>query len=537
MMNKEHIIVNQLGYRPQDFKLAVIEGEADQYHVINTANKQIVWAGKSSSLMDDAMSGTNVSKLDFSSLRVEGQYIIQGSNGQSIPFQISNECYHDVHRAVFKAFYFLRCGVKLDSKYAGPWEHEACHCSPAIVYTDRTKQFEANGGWHDAGDYGKYIVAAGKAVADLLLAYELYPHAFTKKIPLPESDQHMDDILHEVKVELDWMLKMQDKLSGGVYHKLTTLQFPPLDTMPEDDNAPLYAMPISSTATASFAATLSMAARVYAPYLPEYSEQCLKAATYAWKWLEEHQEQQLFKNPVDVGTGEYGDVSDADERYWAAAELYRTTGDPIYHQAFKHYAAQSDIDKTALGWANMGGYGTFSYLLCERDKDTALVQSLKRILSDQANNIIARCKEDGFHISLEEQHYHWGSNMDLLNHAVLLLVTQHIEKHEHYSSEIASHLHYLLGLNINRISYISGFGHRAMQNPHYRPSVADQVDETVPGLVSGGPNRNLQDECAAQHLQNKAPAACYIDHIDSYSTNEITIYWNSPALFVLSSFV
>ncbi|WP_242826818.1 glycoside hydrolase family 9 protein [Butyrivibrio sp. NC3005] len=27
---------------------------------------------------------------------------------------------------------------------------------------------------------------------------------------------------------------------------------------------------------------------------------------------------------------------------------------------------------------------------------------------------------------------------------------------------------------------------------------------------------------------------CYLDHIDCYSLNEITIYWNSPLVFVMA---
>jgi len=533
----EQIIVNQLGYRPQDYKLAVIEGESGQFQIISTANKQIVWAGKSSALKYDSVSGTHVSKLDFSTLNVEGDYIIKGSKGQSIPFSISAQRYTDVHTAVLKAFYYLRCGVALEGNFAGQWAHHACHCSPAIVYDDPTKSFDGSGGWHDAGDYGKYIVAASKAIADMLLAYELYPKAFKRKVPLPESNNKIDDIIHEVKVELDWMLKMQDKETGGVYHKLTTLQFPPLDTMPEDDLEPLYAMPISATATASFAAALSMAARVYAAFDSAFSQQCLFAAKKAWQWLIAHPNMPTFKNPPNVGTGEYGDTSDADERYWAAAELYRTTGEEQYHQAFKQLASLNEIDKTALGWADVGGYGTFSYLLCDYETDMELKNALRTVLKERANELIAICNEDGFGISLREENYRWGSNMDVMNHAMLLLFVQHIEQHQLYIDEIASHLHYILGVNINRYSYISGFGHRAMANPHYRPSVADDVEATVPGLVSGGPNKNLQDEVAALMLKDKAPAACFIDHIDSYSTNEITIYWNSPTLFVLSAFV
>lgn len=536
MMNEKYIAINQLGYRPNDAKLAVIQGKQSKYRLVAIDSDEVIWEGESSAEQYDEASGVTVCKLDFSHVTREGRYRIVGEEGSSWPFSISSHVYEDVQVAVLKAFYYLRCGEELTSEYAGPWAHAACHHSLVHVHGQPELTFDGTGGWHDAGDYGKYIVAAGKAIADLLLAYELYPQTFKRKVPLPESNDVMDDLLHEVKVELDWMLKMQDAATGGVYHKLTTLQFPPLDMMPEDDTADLYAMPISATATASFAASMAMAARAYAAYDEHYAERCLLAAERAWQWLEEHPDVEGFRNPSDVGTGEYGDSQDEDERYWAAAELYRATGNDKYHAAFLRYAKRSSFNKTSLGWADMGGYGTMSYLLCEHKREEAIVSELKQALSSHADQLADVSSKDGYSISMLPEQYRWGSNMDVMNHAMLMLFAQHVEGHQRYEGVIAAHVHYLLGMNVNGISYISGYGHSAMTHPHHRPSVGDGVDAPVPGMVSGGPNKNLQDEYAAKHLQNRAPAACYADHEDSYATNEVTIYWNSPALFVLSHF-
>jgi len=71
--------------------------------------------------------------------------------------------------------------------------------------------------------------------------------------------------------------------------------------------------------------------------------------------------------------------------------------------------------------------------------------------------------------------------------------------------------------------------------PHHRPSAADGVAEPVPGMVAGGPNLRLQDDAARGMLRGMPPARCYVDHEESFSTNEVAIYWNSPAVFVLAS--
>ena len=64
-----------------------------------------------------------------------------------------------------------------------------------------------------------------KAVADLLLAFEDYDKVFSDNVGIPESGNGTPDVLDEVRYELEWMFKMQDEQSGGVYHKVTGLNF------------------------------------------------------------------------------------------------------------------------------------------------------------------------------------------------------------------------------------------------------------------------------------------------------------------------
>lgn len=96
---------------------------------------------------------------------------------------------------------------------------------------------------------------------------------------------------------------------------------------------------------------------------------------------------------------------------------------------------------------------------------------------------------------------------------------------------------YLLGRNPLTRSYISGYGENAAQNMHHR-FWANQKDATLPnppaGVVSGGPNSSIQDPVAQVRLAGCAPQHCYLDDIDSWSTNELTINWNAPLVWVSS---
>lgn len=546
------ITVNQVGYPVNGRKLAILTGTGGGYRVVDAANGAVVFKGETKDAGWDPVSGAHVHIADFSELTGQGEYRIErtvGSapnTGDEAPtgvaagssgiFAISDKPYKELQRGLLKAFYYYRCGVELTEAFAGPWAHPPCHTSAGIVHGHPERRRFASGGWHDAGDYGKYSGAGAKAVADLLFAYELYPAAFAEPLPLPESDGATPDVLLECKVELDWLLLMQDEDNGGVFHKLTTLQFPPLDTMPEDDLNELYFSPVSATATADFAGVMALAARLYRPFDEEYAALCLAAAEKAWSWLQQHPEVPGFRNPEGISTGEYGDKADSDERYWAAAELYRTTGNAVYHDAFRKLAGL-EFSKTELGWTDMGGYGTAAYLLGgEEGANKELYASLKETWLAEAQRLLQQSERDRYRISLREEDYIWGSNMVLMNNAMALLLAERLSGDPQYADCALEHVHYMMGRNVLDISYVTGYGDRPVMYPHHRPSVGDGVADPVPGLVSGGPNRGLQDEYVAELLKGQPAARCFADHELSYATNEVTIYWNSPAVFVAARF-
>ncbi|MRN52668.1 glycoside hydrolase family 9 protein [Paenibacillus monticola] len=531
------ITVNQMGYPVSGEKIAVFTSAEHDFQVIEKNSGTVVFTGKTGVAKLDKASGVTVHTGDFSEVRAAGHYRIEQNDGAvSASFAITDMPYNELQKGLLKAFYYYRCGVELTEDYAGPWKHKACHTAEGIVYGQPELRLDSSGGWHDAGDYGKYAGPGAKAVADLLLAYELYPSAFANAFTLPESDGIVPDILLECKVELDWLFKMQDSDTGGIYHKLTTLSFPGLDVMPEEDTSDLYFSPVSAAATGDFAGVMALSARIYAPLDAAYAAKCLKAALAAWEWLMQHPAEPGFTNPPEITTGEYGDEVDDDEHYWAAAELYRTTGEEKYHQAFQELALRS-FPKFSLGWADMGGYGTLAYLLNgEQHADSVLYSSLKEGLLTEAERLSQVSLEDGYLISLKEEDYIWGSNMLVMNNAMLLLAAEHCSGDSRFAVCAQDHLHYLMGRNVLDISYVTGFGDHSVMHPHHRPSVGDAVTDPVPGLVSGGPDRGLHDDYVVEHLQGKPAAQCFADHELSYSTNEVTIYWNSPAVFVVARF-
>ena len=79
---------------------------------------------------------------------------------------------------------------------------------------------------------------------------------------------------------------------------------------------------------------------------------------------------------------------------------------------------------------------------------------------------------------------------------------------------------------------MTGWGTTAPEHPHHRPSQA--ADSAMPGMLVGGPNSHLEDPYAQNVLSGLAPALCYADNEQSYSTNEVAVYWNSPLIALLA---
>ncbi len=539
------IYVNQSGYPVNSSKIAVATAPCS-FQVVRCSDHRCAYDGVSTAKGFDESSGDDTYHIDFSELKEPGTYYILSGNGEKSPsFSIDKNPYKTLKKDLMKAFYFQRCGVALTEEYAGEYVHKACHTTPAISledYINETKNpqtFDMTGGWHDAGDYGRYSTAASVALGHLLYAYELFPESLQDDLNIPESGNGIPDLLNECLYELNWLLKMQAP-DGGVYHKLTAFSHAPF-VMPEDDHDQFLIYPVSSIAVADFVAVMCLASRVYAPFDADFSAKALSAACKSWEWLLANP-YVGFHNPEGSNTGEYGDDSDTDERLWAAAEMLRSC-DKYTDSALailKEYASHN-VGKIDFGWVDVSGLATLSILTDSDTKaDEELVSVFKNALFAGADHLLTIAEKSGYLLGMEPEDFVWGSNMVVCNRSMLLILASLFSSEDKaavYKETALSHLHYLLGRNALGISYVTGHGENAYKNPHNRPTATDGIALPMPGWVSGGPFKYFCDEKALELLEKGTPAMkCYVDVIESYSTNEITIYWNSPAVFMCAYF-
>ncbi len=166
--------------------------------------------------------------------------------------------------------------------------------------------------------------------------------------------------------------------------------------------------------------------------------------------------------------------------------------------------------------------------------DMKKVEELKKSWLEKADMFTATAEKDGYLLAMHKMEYNWGSNMNVSNHAMHLLVADRLSNDPKYTRAVEDSAHYLLGRNTLNQSYITGFGSKQVLQPHHRPSAGDLVKDPVPGFLVGGPDSALEDDTAKEKLSGKAPAQCYIDDVTSFSTNEVATYWNSSALFVFA---
>ena len=240
----------------------------------------------------------------------------------------------------------------MPARYAGPWSRPAGHSDnqvlvhPSAATTQRPAGtiIAAPRGWYDAGDYNKYVVNSGITLGTLLSLYEDFPkYCATLRTDIPESANDLPDLLDESLWDLRWMLAMQDPNDGGVYHKLTKAAFDGM-VMPSEVHTPWYVVQKSTAAALDFAAVMaqfSRVARKFERQVPGLADSCLQASTRAWQWAQSHprvlyrQKEFSVQYAPALSTGEYGDQDLQDEWAWAAAELFVTTRQPSYYEAFR----------------------------------------------------------------------------------------------------------------------------------------------------------------------------------------------------------
>ena len=540
------IRLNQVGYFPNEEKVVVIEGinPAGKIQVRNRQGKTVLKPRNIRQAQSPWGDKTRY-VVDISDLKKEGDYEVCVA-GAKAPLRIARYALHDISVASLKLFYLIRSGVPIESQYAGPYARPLGHAdTQVLVHPSAASESRPEGtvissplGWYDAGDYNKYVVNSAFSIGLMLSVYEENKAYFDRlQTNIPESKNQTADFLDEMMFNMLWLLTMQDPDDGGVYHKLTTPNFEGF-VMPKDCHQPRYVVAKSVTATLDFAAVMAQMARLMkgnADY-PDFSAKAAEAAERAYLWALVHPD--AFYRQADmnkqfqpaVNTGEYGDGNATDERFWAATELYKLTGKTVYKQDALRLMPS---DFLVPSWGNVSGLGMLSWLSAG---DAVQADKVRQALQACCDAYVKDTDQSCFQAPYGN-HAHdfgWGhlSERCCGMGIALLFADQYVAKGK-YRRYALENIDCLLGRNALGYCYVTGFGQKSPMHPHHRPSAADGIDAPFPGMLVGGPNPGQQDKGSNLVYPSSLPDESYVDHADSYASNEIAINWNAALVGLL----
>ncbi|WP_155054159.1 glycoside hydrolase family 9 protein [Streptomyces blattellae] len=556
--------VNQVAYLPSGPKNATLVTDATgrlPWQLKSAAGKTVA-RGWTVPRGTDASSAQNVHSIDFGSHRGRGQGFTLVADGEtSRPFDIDARAYEQLSVDAMKYYYTQRSGVAIRDDLRPGYGRPAGHvnvapnqgdanvpCQPGVCdYT-----LDVTGGWYDAGDHGKYVVNGGISTWEVLSTYERSLLARTGdpaklgdgSLAIPESGNKVPDVLDEARWELEFLMRMQvpegQPLAGMAHHKVHDEQWTGLPLLPSDDPQKRELHPPTTEATLNLAATAAQAARLYRPYDREFATEALAAARKAWSAALAHPA--LHPDPNDgTGGGAYPDTDATDEFYWAAAELYLTTGEKEFEKHILNSPVHTADIYGPLGydWSRTAAAGRLDLATVPSrlpGRDTVRQSVIKG-----ADRYLATLTSQpyGMPYAPEDNLYDWGSNHQILHNAVVIATAYDLTGASKYRDGALQSMDYVLGRNALNISYVTGYGEVSSQNQHSR-WYAHQLDPNQPnpprGTLAGGPNSSIQDPYAQSRLQGCVGQFCYIDDIQSWSTNEHTVNWNS-ALTRMASFV
>ena len=518
------IHLNSLGFLPQSSKKASIVGETKSFVIKQADNQAVVFQGKVSASVFQKDVNQNVGLADFSSFSKNGKYYLETPEGaKSVVFEISPKVYNQAFYTSMRGFYLWRCGTAVEGIHNGhQFSHAPCHLDDG--YEDfqgkPDQRRNGTGGWHDAGDYGKYVVNAGVTVGMMFMAWDQFQNSLKKfSLDLPETAKGFPDFLKELKWETDWLLTMQyTDGSGKVSHKLTRKNFEPF-CKPEEDNGKRYFTDWSSAAVADFVAMMAQAARYFEPYDKAYSQKCMDAATMSYKFLKENPQDKGFVQG-EFQTGGY-QTEDKDDRLWAAAEMWETTDNAEYLKDFERQASAQNfkIDED-WDWGDVSNLGMFEYVLSSKPgKNPDILKKISANIIEVANLIAFKAASDVYGRPLGR--YYWGCNGTIARQVLNLQVAHKLSPKKIYTQTSQDAIAHIFGRNYYNRSYVTGLGNHPPMNPHDRRSGSDNEKEPWPGYIVGGGHS----------------ATGWNDIQDDYRTNEIAINWQGALVYALAGFI
>jgi hypothetical protein len=573
------IRVNQVGYRPQDTKIALAFGKSPlprEFKVVSLDGPATSFEDKTRPVIRATWGQFDQhAELDFSSLKSQGRYVLQVGQNKSLPFTISSNVYQELPAQLLEFMRQQRCGYN-------PWLDAVCHPfdgRTAFGPLTNGSYLDARGGWHDAADLLKYLLTSGNATAQMLLAYEL--ESSESRVGGRKAGIHSDqavfgdavnglgqpvangvpDILDEAKWGLEWMLKLHPT-PGALYHQVADDRDHIGQRLPHEeiadygwgkggyrvvyfaDSQPqgLQTYKSESTGVANLAgrhaAAMALAYRIWKddPRQRPFAERCLITGKEVYEMgraKEGVQQGNSYRAPY-----RYEETTWADDMEWGAAELFRATGERGYLQEAKRYAKLAAAESW-MGQEQTKHYQYYPFMNLGHFRLYDLVdRDFKKLLAGYYREGLERCLRAG-----EKNPYRigvpfiWCSNNLVVALVTQCLLYEQMTGDQQYHDFAARQRDWLLGRNPWGYTMFTEIGsvfpkdthlmtthltHRSVRGGLVDGPVYERIFKSLKGVTISEP-----DPLAAFQGQ-----AVYHDDAQDYSSNEPTMDGTASAILL-----
>jgi hypothetical protein len=524
--------LNQVGYLPKESKLALAltnEDLSGKTFQLSSGNEAVFTGsvGKDRGVYGQF---AHLYELDFSQVIEPGTYSLRFM-GMAAPVNIHTEAYAGLIPITLQFFRVQRCGDH------SPLGHQACHLNDGVAVGGPVdgQRVDATGGWHDAGDYIKFMITTGYVTNLMLTTYARHPEAFAD----PQDPKALPGVLAEARTGLDWMLKMWDAKNEVLYYQVSDESDHDEWRMPEQDTGvrPVWACEPGKGANVAgkAAAALALASSLWNdPQRPYYdatlASTYLKAAKEIYAYGQKRPQAQP-SNPADF----YEEESWQDDMALAAAELYRATSEAEYLEQARNYAEAAG-EFEGLDWANM--HALAHYEIARLDPTYA--PTAQELLAANLKIMQENSEAQPFQVGISE--FHWGSNETMANIALEALWYEDISGDTAYHPLAQAQRDFILGSNPWGVCFVSGAGANWPRHPHHQ--VADLAGIELTGFWDEGatPLEVFQSDgpealaSADIYADFQTEAAVYHDDTEDWVTNEPTITMNAAGLALAAWF-
>jgi endoglucanase len=545
-----HIRINQLGYRPDAVKVAVVcsleAREIAAFEVRDASGRRVL--GPLPARSSGAFAAcASTHRLDFTALRRPGRYTIAAGGAESPPVRIAHDAYAGAADTLLHYMRQQRSGWN-------PLYRDSVHTKDGIIVDHPTRSGEfipVSGGWADASDYLQYVTTSANAAFVMMMAYRDYPSAFADAFaangtPGPNG---VPDVLDEARHGLHWLVRMFPG-DGLMFNQLgddrdhAFLDLPPTDSSDygwgKGGPRPVYpctgkpqgllrhrnrSTGYASTA-GKYAAAFALGARLLEARAPALADTMRRKALEAYALGRDH--------PGVCQTAPAGAPYFYEEDNWAddmelgAAQLWALTGEPRFGREALEFAAREPVTPwmgadTARHYQWYPWHNNAHYELW-RTGDSTTKRLMITYYRLGLERVIGRA-DNGFRIGVP---FIWCSSNLIASFATQAYLYRRMTGDSRFSEYEAAALDWLFGANPWGVSMVIGLPQsgRWARDPH---AVASRQLgwQLTGGLLDGPVYRSIYENLRGIRLFEEDEFApfntgfiVYHDDFGDYSTNE-----------------